>query len=116
MKIKTLALLAATCLHFGVAQADTTEAGEGQPATAPGPVDKAGNAVGHAAKATANGIERGANAAVRGVKRGATAAGRGIEHGAQATGRAAQKVGKKLGLSETADPQPTNTQDAKPLP
>lgn len=105
---KTAALLAATCLFLGIAQAETKEASESGTETAPSALEKTGNAIEHGAKATASGIERGTKAAVRGVKRGAKAAADGIEHGAQATGRAAHKVAGKIGIDKTADPESPN--------
>ena len=105
------ALIAATCLFFGIALAGADEASETGTASAPGALEKTGKAIEHGAKVTANGIENGTKAAVKGVKRGANAAASGIERGAQATGNAARKVVKKLGLSDTADAE---AQNAKP--
>jgi len=105
---KVSAVLAATCLFLGVAQAGTNEAGESGTEATPGVIEKTGNAIEHGAKAAASGIERGTKAAVRGVKRGAKAAAGGIEHGAQATGKAAHKVAEKIGISKTADTEPQN--------
>ena len=109
--LKAVALLAATCLFFGLAQAATNEAGESGTETSPGVIEKTGNAIEHGAKATANGIERGAKAAVKGIKRGAKAAANGIERGARATGKAAHKAAEKIGVSDTTE---TGAQDAKP--
>lgn len=102
------ALLAATCLFFSVAQAGTEEASGSGTESAPGAMEKTGNAIEHGAKATASGIERGTKAAVSGVKRGAKAAASGIERGAQATGKAARKVARKIGVSNTADSEAQN--------
>ena len=108
---KAATALLATYLLFGVAQASTDEASESGSKTAPGVMEKTGNAIEHGAKATVKGIEHGTKAAVNGVKRGAKAAANGIEHGAQATGKAVHKVARKIGISKTAD---TEAEDGKP--
>lgn len=109
--LKTAALLAASCLLLGLAQASTQEGGESGTQAAPGALEKTGKAIEHGAKAAAGGIERGAKAAVHGVKRGAKAAADGVERGARATGKAAHKVAKKIGISDTPD---SGEQDGKP--
>jgi len=111
------ALLVATLVFLGSAEAEATETAEASTGTASGVVGKVEKAVVRGATAAASGVERGAKAAARGiehgakaaasgVERGVKAAASGVERGARATGNAAHAVAGKVGGSPTPAPLP----------
>lgn len=102
--LKTAAALTSVFILLGHAQAASEEPAESSTSTAPGVVDKVGNAVARGAKAAASGVERGVKAAASGIERGAKATARGVEHGAKATASAANRVAGKVGGSPASSP------------
>jgi hypothetical protein len=86
---KFLPILVAGCVFLLSAQAASSNEGA---ASSPTVMERTGAAIGHGAKAAANGIERGAKAA-----------GHGIERGVQATGRALSKASQKIWVSKPSN-------------
>jgi hypothetical protein len=119
--LKTAVALTSMFILLGHAEAGSEEPpAESTTSTAPGVVDKVGNAVARGAKAAASGVERGVKAAAGGVERGAKAAAsgiergakataRGVEHGAKATASAASRVAGKVGSSPASSPASSPT-------
>jgi hypothetical protein len=86
---KFLTVMVAGCVLLLSAQAASSNEGA---AHTPTVMERTGAAIGHGAKAAANGIERGAKAV-----------GHGIERGVQATGRALSKVSRKVGITKPSN-------------
>lgn len=76
------------------------------PASAPGVVQRAEQAVSRGAQAAARGVETGAHAAARAIQHGASVAASGVERGVKAAAGVASSVAGKVTGSTAPAPKP----------
>lgn len=99
LRLPCLLLAALLWAPAAIAQAAT-------PASAPGVVQRAEQAVTRGAQAAARGVEAGAHAAARAIQHGASVAASGVERGVKAAAGVASSVAGKVTGNQASTPKP----------